>query len=213
MPVPPNLPSAEVRIADRIRELRLDKGLTLKQLAQAAEISQAFLSRIENHKVSLTIAGLERLARALGVSMSAFFEEDDRTLPIAVCRAGRGEHGRLRGARGYAYETLAAAKSGKLMEPLIVDIASARQPVSLKTHSGDEFNYVLEGEYCLLYGKDEILLQEGDSVYYDASVPHAARSVPGKPCRLLVVVASRDYQFHGDLSTLLSPKGTSHKSS
>src|SRR5688500_15739548 len=54
--------SAEIKLANRLRQLRQDKQLTLKDLATAAGMSQAYLSRVENHKVSLTIAGLEQLA-------------------------------------------------------------------------------------------------------------------------------------------------------
>ena len=197
------MPAAEVRLADRLRQLRADKGLTLRELASQAGVSPAFLSRVENHKVSLTIAGLEQLAAALGVAIATFFEEDRRTLPIALCRAGQGPTGRLRGRKGFLYELLASDKKGKLMEPLLVDVGSSgEQP--LRSHPGDEFNYVLSGECTLVYGKQQIVLREGDAVYYDASVPHAAHRVKGRPCRLIAVVASRDYLFHGDLSRLMN---------
>jgi quercetin dioxygenase-like cupin family protein len=98
---------------------------------------------------------------------------------------------------------LATAKKGKLMEPIIVDLQTARQPMPLKSHSGEEFNYVLSGECMLLYGDNQLHLREGDSAYYDASIPHAARAIDDRPCRVLAVVSSRDYLFHGDLSRLL----------
>lgn len=198
-----DLQTIEVRIADRVRQLRQDKGLTLTRLAQAASMSQAFLSRVENHKVSLTISGLERLARALNTPLSAFFEEDESTTPLVVCRAGQGDKGRLRGARGFLYEMLASGKKGKLMEPVVFDIASAKELMTPTSHAGEEFNYIVEGECKLLYGQREIHLTAGDCVYYDATVPHASHPVKGKPCRLLAVVASRDYLFHGDLKKLL----------
>ena len=197
------LRTAEVRVANRLRQLRGDKGLTLKELASSAGMSQAYLSRVENHKASLPISGLERLARALGVSMGVFFEEDHRALPITVCRAGQGSKGRLRGPRGLVYEMLASKKGGKLMEPLLIEITSAPRSMPLAAHPGEELNYVIEGEFILLYGKEQIRLRAGDAAYYDASVPHAARRIDGKPCKLLSVVASRDYVFHGDLTQLL----------
>ncbi len=197
------LQTAEVRVANRLRQLRSDKALTLKELASAAGMSQAYLSRVENHKAALPISGLERLARALGVSLGVFFDEDHRALPITVCRANQGSKGRLRGPRGLVYEMLASKKGGKLMEPLLIDIASTPRILPLRSHPGEELNYVLEGEFTLLYGKDEIHLRAGDAAYYDGSVPHAARRINDKPCRLLAVVASRDYVFHGDLTQLL----------
>ena len=200
---PKELQAIEVRVANRLRQLRADKGLSLAELAAMASISPAYLSRVENHKVSLPLAGLERLANALGVAVAAFFEEDDHALPIVVCRAGQGKQGRIRGPRGFLFELLAADKKGKLMEPMLVDVAAAANPTPLQSHTGDEFNYVLEGECRLVYGKDDLHLRAGDAVYYDAGVPHAALAVDNLPCKLLVVVASRDYLFHGDLSKLL----------
>lgn len=200
---PPKPMSAEIQLANRLRKLRKEKHLTLEQLATSAGMSQAYLSRVENHKVSLTIAGLEQLAAALDVPMAVFFEEDGRNLPIAHCLAGQGERRRFRGPDGFLFEMLAAAKKGKLMEPLIIEPQTARQPMPLQAHSGEEFNYVLSGECMLLYGDNRIHLREGDSAYYDASVPHAAHAIKGRPCKLLAVVSSRDYLFHGDLSRLL----------
>ena len=74
----------------------------------------------------------------------------------------------------------------------------------LKSHGGEEFDYLLEGECRFIYGKEVIHLHRGDAIYYDATVPHAAHPMKGKPGRMLVVVASRDYLFHGDLSRLLN---------
>jgi mannose-6-phosphate isomerase-like protein (cupin superfamily) len=169
-------------------------------------MSQAYLSRVENHRVSLTIAGLEKLAEALAVPMRVFFDQDRRNVPITCTASGRGKRVRFRGPKGPAFAMLAAAKKGKLMEPLITDLRSA-EPMVVKSHSGEEFNYVLEGECLLIYGDDQIRLREGDCVYYDASVPHAARAVKGSPCKLLAIISSRDYLFHGDLSRLLKGIG------
>ncbi len=193
----------EIQVADRMRRLRHDKGLTLRGLARASGISEAYLSRVENHKASVTIAGLQRLARALGVAISVFFEGTGTNPTINVCRAGHGHKGQLRGPRGFPYELMAAEKKGKLMEPLLLDVTSGSRQMPLKAHSGEEMDFVLEGEFELLYGKEKIRLKQGDAVYYDATIPHAARPVKGSSCRLLVVVASREYLFHGDLTRLL----------
>ena len=113
MPVQtPVLQTMEVRIANRVRQQRIDQGLTLADLAARASMSQALLSRIENHKVSLTIDGLERLAHALAIPMTCFFEEDQMTAPIVVCRAGKGAKSTIRGQHGFRVETLAASKKG-----------------------------------------------------------------------------------------------------
>ena len=199
------LQTAEVRVADRLHQLRQDQGLTFAKLASASAMSEAFLSRVENHKASLPIAGLERVSKALGVPLAAFFAEDDSQMPVSVCRAGCGRKGRLRGPRGFIFEMLAGEKKGKMIAPII---AVASKPMPLKSHPGDEYDYVLEGECDLLYGKEVLRLRRGDAVYYDATVPHAAHAIKGKPCRIPAVVASRDHLFHGDLPRLLKEQTT-----
>ena len=193
----------EIQVARRIRRLRLDKKLTLQRLASLSGMSDGYLSRVENHKAAIPLANLDRLARALNVSITVFFETDDAVRPLCVCRAGRGIRGRIRGAGGFVYEMLAAEKKGKLMEPLLVDIASASRSMPIKSHSGEELDYVLNGECDLIYGKERIRLRKGDAVYYDATIPHAARPIKGKPCSIMAIVASRDYLFHGDLTRLI----------
>ena len=200
------LGAAEMGVSSRLKQLRLEKGLTLAQLASAVGFSTAFLSRVENHKMSIPIVSLEKLAAALGVSISSFFEDESDRILISLCRKGEGRKARLRGPRGSIFEILVQAKKGKLMEPFIfnVPIGTASTP---KPHSGEEFNYIVEGECELIYGQAIIRMRTGDSVYYDASVPHTSRALGGVPCRMLVVVVSREYLFHGDLSRLLNEKG------
>jgi transcriptional regulator with XRE-family HTH domain len=195
--------TAEVRAANRLRQLRLDKGLTLTQLAKMAGLSQAFLSRVENHKLSIPISGLERVARCLEVSISAFFEEAKEAAPIVLCRKGQGLRKNFRGSQRMVLQLLAAFKSGKLMEPVLTEIPTFRNPVKPISHAGEEFDYLIRGEVDFLYGKQVIRLREGDSVYYDATVPHAVRAIKGRRGLLLVVVASKDYLFHGDITKLL----------
>ncbi|MBL9215376.1 MAG: cupin domain-containing protein [Opitutaceae bacterium] len=194
-------------MAERLRQLRLEKGLTLAALASAVGCSMAFLSRVENHKVSIPIAALERLAAALGVSISAFFENQAQHVLISLCRNGEGRKAVLRGPRGFAYEILVGDKKGKLMEPIILDVTAVPKTPLPRPHSGEEFNYILEGECDFLYGKQTIRLRQGDAVYYDAAIPHGVTTVDGKPCRMLAVVASRDYLFHGDLDRLINEGG------
>jgi len=198
------LGGAEMAVAARLKQLRHEQRLTLSQLAAASGFSSGFLSRVENHKISIPIASLEKLAAALGVALGAFFENKAEGALLSLCRRDGGRRGRLRGRHGFSYESLAGTKKGKLMEPMIVDVASAQRRPTPRPHSGDEFNYILEGECDLVYGKQKIRLRSGDAVYYDASVPHTSIAVAGAPCRMLVVVASRDYLFHGDLARLLN---------
>lgn len=191
------------KVAATVRSLRVEQGLSLSALAKAAQLSSAYLSRVENHLASLTLQNLAMVAAALNVPVSAFFNEESMTRPLVVVRAGQGKMQRVTGRKALRMELLAAEKRGKLMEPMEVEFAPEQTPQALRAHPGEEFNLIISGECRFLYGKEQISLGPGDSVYYDASVPHAVQAMGNESCRLLAVVASRDYLFHGDLSKLL----------
>ena len=197
----PNL--IEINVADRLASLREDQGLTLRQLAIQCNLSESYLSRVENHKSAISIANLARVAVGLNAPVSVFFKENVSARLISVCRSGRGKLVRL-SSKGPQVLMLAADKGSKLMEPIIVDLATAPVDPVPRSHQGDEFIYVLEGKCTLVYGKDEMKLQKGDSVYYDPRIPHCTKPDPKEGCKVLSVVASRDYLFHGDLSRLLN---------
>jgi len=204
-PVSPRAKShaVEERVAATLRALREQQGLTLAVLARASGLSPAYLSRVENNSASLTLQNLAKVASALQVAPSVFFDEQAGPRPVVVTRRRGGKKQRFRGWPGIAMELPAADKRGKLMEPLIVEVLPRRAKPALRSHPGEEFNLVLEGSCRFYFGKELITLEPGDSAYYDASVPHAVQALPGRPCRLLAVVASRDYLFHGDISKLL----------
>ncbi len=204
---PPRQPaSAEIFIARRIAALRAESGMTLRELAEKCGLSDAYLNRVERQKTPINIANLEKVAAAFGVALSSFFEADQARQPLVVTRAGAARRVRFRGRGGFRVELLADVKKGKLMEPLLVDLASAKEAVPLQSHPGQEFNYVIEGRCEFLFGKERIELMAGDAVYFDATVPHVCRAAGKGPSRILAVVASSDYQLHGNIAVLLDDR-------
>jgi transcriptional regulator with XRE-family HTH domain len=194
----------EIRVARQIARLRAEKGLSQAALAAKCGLSAAYLSRVESNSSALTLASLEKVAAALGVDITALVADETGNAPLSLHRKGRGKIGHLRGKGSHAYMLLAAEKRGKLMEPLIVTVKSGKAAGRLQGHGGEEFDYLLEGRCTFYYGKDSFVLEAGDAVYYDATIPHGIRSDPGIVSRLLVVVSSRDYLFHGDIEKLLA---------
>lgn len=207
----PRLPSivrppalAEVNVARRIAVLRRENKLTLRELSEHTGLSEAYLNRVERQKTPINIANLEKVANAFTVPLGSFFETDTARQPLIITRAGTGKKVRFRGRGGFRVELLADPKKGKLMEPLLVDLSSAREEVPLQSHPGQEFNYVVDGRCLFLFGKDRIELRIGDAVYFDASVPHVCRAVGRSVSRILAVVASSDYPLHGNIAVLLN---------
>jgi transcriptional regulator with XRE-family HTH domain len=196
----------EQTIARRVAALRAEFGLTLRELGEKTNLSDAYLSRVENGQTALTIASLSAIAHVFATPLSTFLEESEPPLPLVICRAGGGRIARFRGRTGTLVSLLADEKHGKLMEPLIVDVPSAQKKVPQQGHAGEEINYVLEGSCRFLFGKDSYELATRDCVYFDATIPHAVHPIDNKPCRLFVVVSSRDFHVHSNIAKVIEDR-------
>lgn len=202
----------ERRVSNRIASLRKESGLTLRQLGEKSGFSQAYLSRVENGRVAISLAGLARLADVFVAPMEAFFESIESRKSLVVCRAGEGKKVWLRGRNGIRVSLLADEKRGKLMEPLLVEVESTGKHQPIKSHPGQEFVYVVSGRCKYRIGAEILDLREHDSVYFDATTPHAALPISGQACRLLSVVTSEDYRFHGNIGRFVDlPDAPSQK--
>ncbi|HEU5078982.1 MAG TPA: cupin domain-containing protein [Opitutaceae bacterium] len=197
------LSSVEIRVANRLAALRKEVGMTLRELAAKTGLSDAYLSRVENGRIAVTLASLEKLAEVFATPIATFFEEELKPSRLVICRRGKGQKVRFRGRSGTVSQLLAEEKHGKLMEPLIVDVSSATKPVEPLAHPGEEFNYVISGSCQFLFDGESHLLRQGDSVYFDATAPHAVHAIEDQECKLLAVVTSRDFQIHRNISKVL----------
>jgi transcriptional regulator with XRE-family HTH domain len=199
----PSASAIEQSIARRVAALRREVGLTLKEFGDKTGLSDTYLSRVENGHSALTIASLARIAEVFATPLHTFFDDDIAPQSLVIHRAGTGRKVRFRGRAGTLVSLLADEKHGKLMEPLIVDVASAPREVPAQAHAGEEFNYIIEGSCRLRFGREEHVLSAGDAIYFDATVEHAVHAIDGKPCRLLAVVSSRDFHFHRNISKVV----------
>ncbi len=181
----------ELRIGERLSELRKEQGLTLAALAKLTSISEATLSRVENGRASLNAHNLYILARVLKVDVTAFFHSDAVSFgkgARCLTRAGEGDH---RGTGRYDYEILGADLANKHMMPSRnrVTATSLEEVGGLRSHEGEEFVFVLSGRIVIhseFYAP--ALLAKGDSLYFDGNMGHAYVAADQKGAEILVVV-------------------------
>jgi transcriptional regulator with XRE-family HTH domain len=183
----------EIRVGEKIKQLREKKGLSLKEVADATGFSTALLSQMENHLVSPSLGSIIKLAKALEVRVGDFFGETQGE-PFAIVRKDeRKKVSRFASKEGvsygYSYESLGFEKKDRRMEPFIVTL----EPATLKTsktsaHEGEEFIFVLEGEMEVILGNHTDILYPGDSIYYDSNIPHRVQCHQGKVARILAVL-------------------------
>ena len=182
----------EKQVAKNIRRFRLNKKMSLEELARLSGLTKGYVSKIENSGKAPPFSTLIRIARALDTDTSLFLANDSEIpedLRLCVVRSNERKEVASRGTLyGYHYEALAHKKIGKNMEPYIITAAFDEKGVF--SHEGEEFIYVLEGVHEFMYDGKKYLLKKGDSVYFDSIVPHSGRSVGKRTSRLLAVMYS-----------------------
>lgn len=181
----------ELKIAQKIRQIRLQNKLTLEKVAEKTGFTKSYLSMIELGKKSPPIASLSKIAQALDVDMAAFFERKKPEDHLILVRKGERKVVVRDGTIfGYRYESIAPAKRQKKMEPFIITLPSKSKEGDRFDHEGEELFYVLEGRTNFFYGEKKYLLREGDCIYFDSSIPHRGEGVGKKPAEALAVIYS-----------------------
>lgn len=193
-----------VELAQRLKNARLKKGLTLDEVSEASGLAKGLLSKVENFRVTPTLTTLARLTEALGIKLSDLVDGLDAKPRISVVR--RGERKPIE--RNHAppelgnklnnyYESLAHRRTDRVMDPLEIRVpARGGRAMALK-HEGEEFLLVLEGEVVFEFDKDLYRLQAGDSLYFDAETDHRVFNESDHDARVLCVMCLHPEALHG----------------
>lgn len=183
----------ERQIAERIRQIRKTKGMTLEQLGRKIGISRGMLSRLETNRSSPPIATLAKIAQGLEVPISLFFEESGSTTEqkYTVTRSNKRKQVVRRGSDiGFTYYAFKKPQLLYLIEAFIMKHPPVKKKIrALFDHPGEEFILVLKGAIELVYGEEIIRLDTGDAIHFDPSIPHRAQNVGNIEAECIVVVA------------------------
>jgi transcriptional regulator with XRE-family HTH domain len=178
-------------LGNAIRDLRQRHGLTIAEVADRAGISRGMLSKIENAQTATSLDSLNRLAQALGVSLSALFRNYDVPEGSAhLVKSGEGMEVVRRGTRrGHTYHLLAHEQGPtKLFEPFLITIDSPDATFPVFEHPGTEFLYMLEGRMEYRHGQHTYLLTPGDALSFRGEVPHGPEHLIELPIRFLATI-------------------------
>ena len=180
-------------IGDKLRALRLKKKMGLVELGRHTGLSAAMLSKVERGKLSLTLPTLLRIALVFSVGWEYFFSDDQKRHVVGIVRrAQRKRFPERPDGRdvSFYFESLDFAAVERKLNAYYAEFQPL-QPgkARLHHHSGVEFLSVLRGKLELHIGTEEHILESGDSIYFDSSLPHSYRRVSQKPCSAIVVTA------------------------
>ena len=179
----------ESEIGKRIKTFRTKKGITLEQLASQTGFTKGYLSKVEKSKKSPPVSTLGIIARALGVTISAILGEENPS--VSFCLVKKGERpliSRDGNSSEYSYEAIAYKFPNKNMEPFILTLPVNPKKKNMYRHEGEELLFVLEGTMRFQYNNQEYIVEQGDCIYFDASLPHFGESRGDKKVRCLMVI-------------------------
>ena len=162
-----------MKIGKKLRELRKEKNMTLEELSQKSGVALATLSRIENNKMTGTLASHNRLCKALSASLVELYGklEDEAKVVETVPKRRRTEH--IVHAQKAKYELLVTKTLDKKIMPLMIKLEKGGETQKEQNKSGiEKFVYVLTGTIEASVGNQSYTLKKGDSLYFDASLPH-----------------------------------------
>ncbi len=186
----------ELGIGSKIREIRQEKNITIQELSEKTGLSKGLISQVENEQVSPPISTLLKIASALKTDLAHFFQDKEENPKVTVVRKNDRVTSGRRGVKGidlgYAYESLAHKKVNKHMDPFLVTFeVKDKSEIVMFSHEGEEFVYVLKGELEFVTDEgDDIILNEGDSLYFEADLHHGYRAI-NEPSLALIVVYNK----------------------
>jgi transcriptional regulator with XRE-family HTH domain len=183
-------PAVAVDVGARLRELRAERGLSIRMLAELSQLNVNTLSLIENNKTSPSVSTLQQIAAALDAPIVAFFETDTPKNNVAYIKAGHRPHAAF--AHG-TLEDLGAGLTDRAVEPFIVTLEpnadSGPHPI---VHTGFEFVFCLQGQLTYQIDEGVYVLEPGDSLLFESYLPHQWRNATSERTQAILVLYPTD---------------------
>ena len=177
------------QIAARLRGLRDVLELTEQEVADACQLDVEEYREMEAGTRDLSVSTLQKISRNYGIALDVLmFGEEPKMSSYFLTRAGTGISVERR--KAYKYQSLASGFRGRIADPFIVTVEPKpdSEPIHYNSHTGQEFNLVLEGRMMVSIDGKDLILNEGDSLYFNSKLPHGMKALDGKTVKFLAVI-------------------------
>jgi transcriptional regulator with XRE-family HTH domain len=182
-------------IGMKVKKARTQEGLKITDVARISGISQGMVSKIENAQVSTSLDTLSRLCVAIGLPISQLFSDYDMPDGGAqFTKSGEGLEVVRRGTdKGHTYQLLTYQRGGKKsFEPFLITMDDVSEVFPTFSHPGEEFIHLLAGKLTYRYGNHTYQMEAGDSLTFDAKIPHGPEALKEVPIKLLSIIHYSD---------------------
>lgn len=170
-----------IDIGKKIRDLRKEKNINISVLAEKAGVSPGLISQVERNMVTPSIVSLWKIAQSLDVSVGYFFDEEVKTIADPVVT--KKNRKRLSVSNNNAIYELLSRDLNRKIEFLYITIKVGDSATKdFVTHEGEECGIVIRGRLLVKMEDKDYLLEEGDSIYFDSTIPHRYINVGEEIC-------------------------------
>lgn len=174
-------------IAQRLAGLREAVEATTAEFASICGLSESDYTALENGSKDIPVSVLHSIAQHYSIELSALmFGKDAHANAYFLTRCGQGA--KVERYKAYGYESLAAGFSNRKADPFMVTVEPKDSPITLNTHPGQEYNYIIEGRLELQIGNKTLILEPGDSIYFDSTRPHGMKALDEKKVKFLAII-------------------------
>lgn len=169
-------------IGAKIKDLRIQNGLTQEELAARSELTKGFISQLERNLTSISIATLTDVLECLGTNLQEFFSAPaDEQIVFGAEDYFVSEQAE----NGTEIQWIVPNAQKNDMEPIIISIAGKSSTAADDPHPGEEFGYVLQGSVILHLGAKKYRAKKGECFYYRADTAHYLENPGASPARVL----------------------------
>lgn len=177
------------QIGLRLKGLRDALELTQEDFAASCTIPLADYAEYEAGRRDFSISLLKKIASKYNVDLTTLmFDEEPRMNSYSLTRSEKGLE--IKRVEDYKYQALASGFANRKADVFVVTVEpkSEETPIHLSNHPGQEFNLVFEGRLLIEINGKELILEKGDSLYFDPRLPHGMKALDGKPVKFLAVI-------------------------
>lgn len=177
-------------VGQRIRTIRKTKKITLIELAQRSGVQQATLSRIETGAMRGTVESHRRIAETLGISLAELYSDVDSRMSEVVLSPKKTRSPTSKKNSRLSYEVLLQQGSQKKLLPVLITLDGGTETDRERSNRGvEKFVWVMDGKVDVRVEKESFPLVKGDTLYFDASLPHYIKHQSNSPAKVLVVTS------------------------
>ncbi len=182
-----------VKVGERLRRLRKERGWKLEDLAERTNLSRAYLSRLENGERQPSLTALFRIAQAYGVAFSSLFESEPDLESGVIIRAAQTP---VRRGNGLFYASLSRGSWAFNLHPIRIVVPAEGEEGEegeVYQHEGEQWLYVVSGSLGLGIGDEEFILESGDAAHFSADNPHRLTALGGRDAEIILVACAVPY--------------------